>query len=69
MIDVNAGTRAHRAFDELPGHAGADFHRLLTVAVAEHHGHVGPAFVEHLIASDDRAGLLNRLCGCARPVC
>ena len=28
MIDVNAGTRAHRAFDELHGHAGADFHRL-----------------------------------------
>lgn len=63
MIDVNAGTRAHRAFDELHGHAGADFHRLLTVAVAEHHGHVGPAFVERLIASDDRAGLLNDFAG------
>ena len=59
MIDVNAGTREHRAFDELHGHAGADFHRLLTVAAGEHYGHIGPAFVEHLITSDDRAGLLK----------
>ena len=59
MVDVNAGTRTHRAFDELHGLAGADFHRLLTVAVDAHHGHLGPAFVEHLLASDDRAGLLK----------
>lgn len=59
MVDVNAGTRTHRAFDELHGLAGADFHRLLTVAVAAHHGHIGPAFVEHLLASDDRPALLE----------
>jgi uncharacterized protein (DUF927 family) len=59
MVDVNAGTRTHRAFDELHGLAGADFHRLLTVAVGAHHGHIGPAFVEKLLASDDRPGLLE----------
>ncbi|RMO71366.1 DUF927 domain-containing protein [Pseudomonas syringae group genomosp. 3] len=59
MVDVNAGTRTHRAFDELHGLEGADFHRLLTVAVGAHHGHIGPAFVEHLLASDDRPGLLE----------
>lgn len=59
MVDVNAGTRAHRAFDELHGLEGADFHRLLTVAVSAHHGHLGSAFVEQLLASDDRPGLLE----------
>lgn len=63
MVDVNAGTRTHRAFDELHGLAGADFHRLLTVAVAAHHGHIGSAFVEKLLASDDRPGLLKDFSG------
>lgn len=63
MVDVNAGTRTHRAFDELHGLAGADFHRLLTVAVGTHHGHIGPAFVEKLLASDDRPGLLKKFAG------
>jgi putative DNA primase/helicase len=63
MVDVNAGTRTHRAFDELHGMAGADFHRVLTVAVAAHHGHIGPAFVEKLIATDDRPGLLEDFAG------
>jgi putative DNA primase/helicase len=59
MVDVNAGTRTHRAFDELHGLDGANFHRQLTVAVAAHHGHIGPAFVEKLLANDDRSGLLD----------
>lgn len=59
MVDVNAGTRTHRAFDELHGLEGADFHRQLTVAVGANHGHIGPAFVEKLLASDDRPGLLE----------
>lgn len=63
MVDVNAGTRTHRAFDELHGLVGADFHRLLTVAVGAHHGHIGPAFVEKLLASDDRPGLLEDFAG------
>lgn len=63
MVDVNAGTRTHRAFDELHGLAGADFHRALTVAVGNHHGHLGPAFVECLLASDDRPALLQEFAG------
>ncbi|MHC8288731.1 DUF927 domain-containing protein [Pseudomonas sp. XS1P51] len=63
MVDVNAGTRTHRAFDELHGLEGADFHRQLTVAVGAHHGHLGPAFVEKLIESDDRPGLLKDFAG------
>lgn len=63
MVDVNAGTRTHRAFDELHGLEGADFHRLLTVAVSAHHGHIGPAFVGKLLANDDRPGLLEEFAG------
>jgi len=63
MVDVNAGTRTHRAFDELHGLDGANFHRLLTVAVTAHHGHMGPAFVEKLLANDDRPGLLEDFAG------
>ncbi len=63
MVDVNAGTRTHRAFDELHGMAGADFHRMLTVAVAEHHGHLGPAFVQKLLDTNDKPGLLTDFAG------
>ncbi|HEN8712348.1 TPA: DUF927 domain-containing protein [Pseudomonas putida] len=63
MVDVNAGTRTYRAFDELHGLEGADFHRQLTVAVGANHGHIGPAFVEKLLASDDRPGLLEDFAG------
>ena len=63
MVDVNAGTRTHRAFDELHGLAGADFHRLLTVAVGANHGHIGPAFVEKLLARNDQPGLLEDFAG------
>lgn len=59
MVDVNAGTRTHRAFDQLHGLEGADFHRLLTVAVTRQHGHLGPAFVERLIADNNHDGLLQ----------
>ena len=63
MVDVNAGTRTHRAFDELHGLEGADFHRQLTVAVGANHGHIGPAFVDKLLVSDDRPGLLEDFAG------
>jgi len=59
MVDVNAGTRTHRAFDELHGMAGEDFHRALTVAAGKHYGHLGVAFVERLTAGNDRDGLLE----------
>lgn len=59
MVDVNAGTRPHRAFDNLHGFEGANFHRLLSVAANTHHGHLGPVFVERLIAGGDMPGLLD----------
>lgn len=59
MVDVNAGTRTHRAFDELHGMTGEDFHRALTVATAKHFGHMGVAFVERLTSGDERDGLLK----------
>ena len=49
MVDVNAGTRIHRAFDEVHGLTGQEFHRVLSDAVAQHYGHLGPAFVESII--------------------
>lgn len=49
MVDVNAGTRTHRAFDDVHGMTGQEFHRVVSDAVTQHYGHVGPAFVESLI--------------------
>lgn len=49
MVDVNAGTRTHRAFDDVHGKTGQEFHRVLSDAVAQHYGHLGPRFVEALI--------------------
>ncbi|HCN61796.1 MAG TPA: RNA helicase [Pseudomonas sp.] len=49
MVDVNAGTRTHRAFDDVHGLTGQEFHRTLNDAVSQHYGHLGPAFVESLI--------------------
>lgn len=59
MVDVNAGTRAHRAFDQLHGMTGEGFHRTLTVAAGKNYGHLGVAFVEHLTAGSDRERLLD----------
>ncbi|KFJ92613.1 RNA helicase [Pseudomonas sp. 1-7] len=59
MVDVDAGTREYRAFDDLHGMTGEDFHRALTVAAGQNYGHLGTAFVERLTAGDDRAGLLE----------
>jgi len=59
MVDVNAGTRPHGAFDDCHGMDGASFHRTMTGAVGEHYGHLGPAFVERLVQGDDRDRLLE----------
>ncbi|MES2820122.1 MAG: DUF927 domain-containing protein [Pseudomonadota bacterium] len=50
MVDVNAGTRPFRAFDDVHGMTGQTFHRTLSDALARQYGHLGPAFVEALIA-------------------
>ncbi|MAL92822.1 MAG: RNA helicase [Pseudomonas sp.] len=59
MVYVNAGTRTHRAFDDLHGMAGEGFHRALTVAASRNFGHLGVAFVERLTAGNDHDGLLE----------
>ncbi|VVN98750.1 hypothetical protein PS726_02471 [Pseudomonas fluorescens] len=57
MVDVNAGTRIYKAFDELYGMDGGDFHRLIMLEITDHHGHLGPAFVEKLLENYDKPGL------------
>ena len=57
LVDVNAGTRTHRAFDDVHGMTGQDFHRTLSDAVAQHYGHLGPAFVERLLATAEPEAL------------
>lgn len=57
MVDINAGTRKYRAFDDVHGMDGETFHRTLTGAVSRHYGHAGPALVEHLIEEDVANGL------------
>ena len=53
MVDVNAGTRTYRAFDDVHGMSGATFHRRLTTATAHHFGMIGPAFVEQILKETD----------------
>ncbi|MDH4572511.1 DUF927 domain-containing protein [Salinicola acroporae] len=53
MVDVNAGTRTYRAFDDVHGSDGASFHRRLTTAASQHFGQIGPAFVERLVTEND----------------
>ncbi|MCX2524437.1 DUF927 domain-containing protein [Larsenimonas rhizosphaerae] len=60
MVDVNAGTRTYRAFDDVHGLDGEGFHRLLTENVTRHYGHAGPALVEYLLAPDRLAALGER---------
>lgn len=59
LVDVNAGTRPYRAFDDVHGMTGQEFHRVLSDTVAQHFGHLGPAFVEQLVEQPDRGGLLE----------
>ncbi len=53
MVDVNAGTRPFRAFDDVHGLTGQEFHRRLTDAVGQDYGHLGPAFVESLLKTPE----------------
>ncbi len=59
LVDVNAGTRPFRAFDNVHGMTGQEFHRRLTDAVTQHYGHLGPSFVEHLLELPGQEGLLE----------
>ncbi len=59
LVDVNAGTRPFRAFDDVHGMSGQQFHRCLSDAVMQHYGHLGPAFVESLLTDKHPDVLLD----------
>ncbi|MCY1531251.1 hypothetical protein D9M68_664710 [compost metagenome] len=59
LVDVNAGTRPYRAFDEVHGMTGQEFHRVLSDTVVQHYGHLGPSFVEQLVEQPQRDALLT----------
>lgn len=54
LVDINAGTRQFRAFDDVHGMSGQEFHRVLSDAVTRHFGHIGPRFVECLFAIQEK---------------
>jgi len=60
MVDINAGTRLYRAFDDLHGMSAELFHRTLTVAAKGHYGLAGPAFVRSLLAYKGENGLCEQ---------
>lgn len=59
LVDVNAGTRPFRAFDNVHGMTGQQFHRLLSDTVTHHYGHLGPAFVASLLSDEKPEALLE----------
>ena len=64
MVDINAGTRNFRAFDDTHGMTGEAFHRALSVAVMGNYGQAGPALVEILIqerSEDEIPSLYGKL--------
>lgn len=60
MVDVDAGRRAFKAFDETHGMDGATFHKRLGDNLHEHHGHLGRAFVQRLVQEGDHESLKAR---------
>ncbi|MDO8907326.1 MAG: hypothetical protein Q7W55_02375 [Pseudohongiella sp.] len=54
MVDINAGTRKFRAFDNTHEMTGEAFHRALSVAVTNSFGQAGPALIEALLKGKDK---------------
>ncbi len=55
MVDVNAGNREFKAFDDIHDKTdGAEFWDSLNAAANEHYGTAGPAFLERLTCENDR---------------
>lgn len=61
LVDVNAGTRTYRAFDDVHGMTGQEFHRRLSEAVTRHYGHLGPALVEQMLVRPEAADMHEAL--------
>ena len=69
MIDIPATQGRHGLLDDLHGHPdGLTFARALEAAMRRHHGHLLPAFLDHLVANLDQVttDLLEALPGLAR---
>lgn len=59
-VDVNAGTRKYRAFDNVHGKTGEQFHRDLSVAVTRNYGHAGPALIKAIVDGDGKDNLSGK---------
>ena len=59
MVDVNAGTRQYRAFDDVHGMQPKVFHGTLTTNIHGQYGTVGPAFVRRLIENQHDRNLIE----------
>ncbi len=59
MIDVDAGNRKYRAFDDTHGRDGKGFREELGRCAREYHGTAGPAFVESLVKDLDSRDLVE----------
>ena len=59
-VDVNAGTRKFRAFDNVHGMTGEEFHRRLSVEVTQNFGHAGPEIVKAILATNKQDDLQTR---------
>ncbi|MFW3615529.1 DUF927 domain-containing protein [Billgrantia antri] len=52
LLDIPATGRRYGAFDDPQGMAPSDFANAIKSATAEHYGHAGIAFIEHLLRCD-----------------
>ncbi len=59
MIDVDAGNRKYRAFDDAHGKTGAEFRKALGICTKKYYGTAGPAFVESLAKDLDSRDLVE----------
>jgi uncharacterized protein (DUF927 family) len=60
MIDVDAGNRKYKAFDDDHGKGGREFRDELDRGTKNHYGSAGPAFVESLIKDSEALDLTER---------
>ncbi|MDT8880725.1 DUF927 domain-containing protein [Halomonas saccharevitans] len=62
LLDIPATGRLHGAFDDPHGMAPSDFANAIKTATAEHYGHAGMAFIDHLLrCGHDLPGLYRDL--------
>ncbi|QOR40101.1 DUF927 domain-containing protein [Billgrantia diversa] len=62
LLDIPATGRRYGAFDDPQGMVPSDFANAIKSATAEHYGHAGIAFIEHLLMyGHELPGLYNKL--------